>query len=475
MTEEHPVVIAGSGVAGLSAAYRLHQEGDVPFIVYEKQARIGGNSRTARFGEFRFDLGGHRFYTKKAHIDSLVRELVGEDLLVVDRLSRILFKSRFVNYPLSAFNTLKVLGPVGATRAVFDYICMKCRNLVTADQSEDTFEQWALNRFGRYLYEVYFKLYTEKTWGVACTELSADFAEQRIQGLSFREAAKDAILKKGKDESLVRQFIYPRYGFGQIPRAMATEIGGPRRIQTRRPVVGVEHEDERVTAVLVRRPDGSTRRQACSELISSTSIDRLVRMLRPAPPEKVLDAADALTYRNVMILFLVLDVEQVSPDHWIYVPAPEIDFCRLHEPKNWSPEMAPADRTSLVVEYFCQSDDACWNAAPEELAAAAGRDLARTGLIEPDWVSDFTAVPLPRAYPVYRLGYERHLECITEYLSRFSNLHRAGRNACFVYTSSDHYIDMGLKAAENVLGHDHDVSKIGTAPRYAETWHEEDR
>ncbi len=471
MSSDHPpIVIAGAGVAGLSAAYRLQGAHELPFVVFEKAEGVGGYSRTARHGDFRFDLGGHRFYTKKPEIQRLVEEVVGEDLLEVDRISRILFNGHFVDYPLSGPNTLLALGPLGAAHGVFDYATMKARHFFHRPGPERTFEQWALNRFGDYLYRAYFKVYSEKTWGVPCTELSADFAEQRIKKLSFREVVKDALLKKGQDESLVRRFVYPRYGFGQVPDGMAAAVKAPNRILTGHAVAEVEHEDGRVTTVTVRTPDGRTLRQPCCELVSSLPITDFVQMLRPAAPQEVIDAARRLTYRSVVILLLVLDVPQVSPDHWIYVPDPEVSFCRLHEPKNWSADMAPADRTALVLEYFCQEGDKRWNQPADLLAREAAEDLAAMHMIRPEWAAAYTRIPLPRAYPVYRLGYEEHLATITDYLKRFANLHNVGRNASFLYTSSDHYMDMGLKAAENLLGHEHDLQRIGREQAYAETW-----
>ncbi|KPK65060.1 MAG: hypothetical protein AMK73_04025 [Planctomycetes bacterium SM23_32] len=462
------IVIAGAGIAGLSAAYRLQGHADLPFVVFERAPRAGGYSRTEQYGDFRFDLGGHRFYTKKPHVQQFLEELVGEGLLTVDRLSRIFFNGRFVHYPLSAFNTLRALGVGGAARAVLDYARMKVKTTLAGAGPEGTFEQWALNRFGRYLYEVYFKVYTEKTWGVPCTDLSADFAEQRIRGLSFREAVKDAILRKGEDESLVRRFHYPRRGFGQITDAMAAAVAEPNRLLTEHDVTAVEHEGDRITAVVARRSDGTTVRQPCCEFVTSLAVDELVRALDPPAPPEVLQASGALRYRSMVVLLLVLDVPQVSPDHWIYVPAPHIGFCRMHEPKNWSAEMAPPDRTAVVLEYFCQKGDATWQGEPDDLAAAAVADLGAIGLVEPDWVSAWTTVRMNKAYPIYQLGYRDHLDLVTGYLARFRNLYNIGRNASFLYTSSDHYMDMGLKAAENVLGHDHDLGGIGREEGYAE-------
>lgn len=476
MTAAHEsIVIAGAGVAGLAAAWRLQGRADVPFVVFERASCVGGHSRTIQHEDFRFDLGGHRFYTKKPEVQALIEELVGDDLLVVDRVSRILFRGRFVHYPLSPFNTLRALGPFGAARAVLDYAATKPRMAVARPAREETFEDWALSRFGRYLYDVYFKVYTEKTWGVPCTELSADFAEQRIKGLSFREAVKDAILPRGDTESLVRRFVYPRRGFGQIPDAMARAVAAPNRLLTGHDVTAVEHDGSHITAVQARRPDGSSVRERCCEFINCIPLDELVRLMQPAPPQEVLSAADALRYRSMVILFLVVEAPRVSADHWIYIPSPEIGFCRLHEPKNWSPDMAPPERTGLVLEYFCQEGDSRWQTDDAGLAREATDDLAAVGLVDPRSVSGWTVVRLAKGYPVYELGYRPHLDAVTGFLKQFANLYNIGRNATFLYTSSDHYMDMGLKAAENALGHEHDLDAIGREEGYAESWQKGER
>ncbi len=468
MTEDDPIVIAGAGVAGLAAACRLQGNAHVPFLVLERNEQVGGCSRTLERDGFRFDLGGHRFYSRKPEIERFVRDLVGDDLLTVDRMSHIRFNDRFVDYPLRPLSTLHALGPIGAACALRDYAAMKLQRLVDSHGSEQTFEQWALHRFGEYLYRVYFKVYTEKTWGVPCSELSADFAEQRIKGLSFREAVKDAIFKTGEDDSLVRRFLYPRHGFGQIPEAMARSVEPPNSLACRRRVVAIEHRNGQVSAVRTVTPEGREQRWPCGELISSIPLDETVHILSPPAPPEVTRAAAGLCYRDMVILLLLLDRKQVSKDHWIYVPSQEVEFCRLHEPRNWSPEMAPPGRTSLVVEYFCQAGDRVWEAPASQLAAAAAGDLEKMDLIAVDEVSGHWTVRLRKAYPVYRLGYRRRLDTVNDYLDGFANLHRVGRNAAFLYTSSDHYMDMGLKAAENVLGHRHDLSMIGREPGYAE-------
>ena len=466
---EEPVVIIGAGMAGLTAAYHLSRNTEQTVLVLEKDCCVGGASRTARFKGFRFDLGGHRFYTKKPEVDSFVEKIVGEDLLTVGRISRIHFNGRFVNYPLEPANALLSLGVLGSSQALADYVRVKLARVLTGPVSEDNFEQWAVDRFGRYLYEVYFKVYTEKIWGLPCQEISADFAHQRIKNLSFREAVKEALLGKSKSASLIREFSYPRYGFGQIVENIAASLGENGRVLVNHEVEELRHDDGHIRALAVRSKEGRRSVIRCANVISSIPVSDTIEALRPPAPDCVRKAAANLSYRDMVILLLVLNRPRVSSDHWIYVPSREIGFARLHEPKNWSAEMAPPDSTSLVLEYFCQRGDSRWQQPAEEMAAEAARDLEKLGLVKHEEITNFTTIRLPRAYPIYRIDYKRDLDEALTCLTRFRNLQSIGRNGRFVYTSSDHYIDMGLRAAENLLGANHDLGDIGRGPQYAES------
>jgi len=466
--QDEVIAILGAGVAGLSAAYALQGRTDIPFVLYEKEDYIGGISRTMCHGDFRFDLGGHRFYTKNQRIAKLIEDLVGADLLTVNRLSRIYFNKRFVNYPLSALNALRALGVVGATRATCDYVLEKIKRPVAPHGLEPNFERWTVSRFGQYLYRVYFKTYTEKLWGIPCTELSADFAEQRIKGLSFREAVKEALTKKSQSSSLVRNFLYPRWGFGQIPDALAAAIEPPNKILTGHCVQRLRHDGRRITFVVLELADGTRLQQPCADVLTSLPLRELVTKLEPEAPPHVREAAERLSYRDMLILFLAIDREHVSRDNWIYVPSAEIGFARLHEPKNWSECMSPPDRTSLVLEYFCQEGDTRWNQADSDIASEAAAELDQIGLLGPDEVLDHAVVRVRKAYPMYTVGYRENLRVVQSYLARFANLQNIGRSAAFCYTSSDYYIEMGLKAAENLLGASHELHTIGWDREYAE-------
>jgi len=460
-------LVIGSGVAGLTAAYTLARRGQ-PVTVFEKEPFVGGASRTVQFGDFRFDLGGHRFYTRNQAVKDLLGELLGDEMIEVGRISRIYLNNRFINYPLTFSSAFHGLGPVKTAAVTASYLLGRVHGKI---RSIHTFEDWVLSRFGRGLYEFYFAPYSEKVWGVPCTELSSDFAAQRIKGLSFREAVKNMLVRKllrsGPPPSLITAFQYPRLGFGRIPELMAESLpAGSVAMET--PVIGIEHADNRVTALRVRTPDGTEQRVEAGTVISSMPVSELVTRLEPRPPDAVLEAAGKLRYRDMVVLFLVADRPQISPDHWIYFPSRRISFGRIHEPKNWSADMAPPDCTGLVVEFFCFKGDDVWNADRETLIRRASADLERTGLVRADEIGDVCMVRLPKAYPVYVTGYTERMERIMQYLRPFDNLYTIGRNGLFRYTSADYYIDMGLKTAENILGAGHDIEAIGVAQEYAE-------
>lgn len=456
------IVILGAGVAGLTVAEALRGRTSLPIKVLERDAVVGGASRTVRFGEFRYDLGGHRFYTKKANVQALVERLIGPDLLTVERVSHIYFRGKMVDYPLTPLNALGALGLGQALSAGCGYLAIRLKE-VLRPCPELTFEQWAVSRFGRPLYRAYFKGYTEKLWGVPCHRLSADFAEQRIKGLSVREIIRDALFRRSGATTLVRRFLYPRLGFGMIPEKMASGWTPPNEVLCNTPAERVLHDGRRIVAV-----EAGGTRFPVTHCASSLPMDELLRLLEPKPSPEVLRAADALRYRSLVTLFVTFRRPQLTKDHWIYFSDPDCPFSRLHEPKNWSSAMAPPDRTGVVLEFFCQRGDETWNASANELLSRALAYLERAGIARADEAEDCDVQRLAKAYPVYELGYRDHVAKVLGYLGEFENLHSVGRNALFRYTSADHYIDMGMSAAENILGGRHDVARIGTEQEYAE-------
>ncbi|NOZ20685.1 MAG: NAD(P)-binding protein [Planctomycetes bacterium] len=458
------IVVLGSGIAGLTAAYCLRGKTEHPIKVLERDPLHGGASRTVAFGDFRYDLGGHRFYTKIPHVQQFLIDLLGDDLITVGRISRIYMNGKFIHYPLAGFDVLRALGPVKSAGIMANYAMTKLRERI-APTPDDTFEQWAVKRFGRKLYEIYFKVYTEKLWGVPCAELSSDFANQRIKGLSFREAVRDAVFKKSDTSTLVKQFIYPRLGFGMIVDRLIEGWTEPDALLCGTPATRIVHSDRRI-----RRIEGGSGAVAfdVQDCISSIAMDDFVRMMDPAPPQEVLHAAAALRYRDMVLLFATFNAPQVTHDHWVYCSDADCLFSRFHEPKNWSAEMAPPDKTGLVIEFFCQEGDDLWAAESEWLFEQSIAKLREMGIIKEGTEEGFDIQRIRKAYPVYNVGYGRHVDRILGYLRQFENLHSIGRNALFRYTSSDIYIDMGIKAAENILGHNHEIESIGTESEYAE-------
>ena len=456
------IVVLGAGIAGLSAAEGLRGKTPLPIKVLERDLVPGGASRTVHFGEFRYDLGGHRFYTKKAHVQEFVERLLGQDLLTVDRVSHIAFNGRLVSYPLSAVDALSAMGPWRACLAGGDYLATRVREAVRPSPGK-TFEEWTVSRFGRRLYDTYFKGYSEKIWGIPCDTLSADFAEQRIKGLSLREMVRDALTRRSRSTTLVRHFLYPRLGFGMLTDRMAENLEAPDEVLCGMPAGRICHQAGKILAVESRGV-----RFPVSHCVSSIAMDDMVRLMDPAPPSAVVQAAQALRYRDLVVLFLTFEREQITDDHWIYFPDTDCPFARFHEPKNWSPAMAPDGKTGLVVEFFCQEGDALWTAPAEDLRRAALEYIEHLGMAKADEAGPCDIQRITKAYPVYEVGYRPHVDVVLDYLSQFENLQCVGRNALFRYTSSDHYIDMGLRAADNILGARHDVVRIGTEAGYAE-------
>ena len=459
------VAILGAGLSGLSAGYALAKGGKPPAI-FEAGPEVGGASRTLTYKGFRFDLGGHRFYSKKEDINRFLRDLMGDEMIEVSRVSKICLGGKRFNYPLTPANAFFGMGPLKTLGIFADYAWSKLRNTVVPPP-ESTYEDWVTNRFGRILARLFFLDYAEKLWGIPCDRLSLDFANQRIKSLSLAAAIRNAFRRSSEQPAtLIRRFTYPKRGFGRIAERLAEEIG-PGSISLNTPVVGAVRTESRIEAIRVKGPRGVEER-AVEDVISTVPITDLVRWLDPRPEDDVLAAAGGLRFRNMIFVFLVLDRDRVTTDTWMYFPQKDIPFSRIHEPKNWSGDMAPEGKTSLVVEYFCSESDELWRRGSEDLRDLTVEHLVRLGQIEAGDVIDSTVIRLPKAYPIYDMGYKSYLKVLVAFLARFKNLQLIGRNGAFRYTSSDHYLDMGIKAAENLLGAKHDLSLIGVENEYAE-------
>lgn len=465
-------VIIGGGPAGLTAAYELSKYG-CGSTVLESDDQVGGLSRTVFYEGFRFDIGGHRFFSKVPLVNETWHEILGDEFLLRSRISRIFYDGKFFDYPLKPANALLNLGPVEAVRVALSY----ARSHLAPERDERSFEAWVKNRFGSRLYEIFFKTYTEKVWGMPCSEISADWAAQRIKNLSLLEAVRAAWLGSGKTgdgeviTTLIEQFHYPRLGPGMMWDRCA-EILGERGVPTLREhrVERIRHENGRVVAVVARDPSGAQIELPASHCISSMPVRELIMALDPAPPDSVLQAAHALRYRDYLTTVLILRQAETFPDNWIYIHSPEVKLGRIQNYKNWSPEMVPdPSKTALGLEYFLWEHDEEWDWPNERLIEFGMRECQRIGLVEARDVEDGTVVRMRKAYPIYDHAYLDHLGTIRRFLQGVENLELIGRNGQHRYNNQDHSMLTGIYAARNlILGADYDVWSVNVEAEYHE-------
>ncbi len=461
------LAIIGGGPAGLTAAYCALKNGlSLRPVVLESTDQVGGIARTESYKGYRFDIGGHRFFTKVSSVRALWIEVMQEEFLRRPRLSRIYYKDKFYAYPLKLFNALGNVGVYESSRILLSYLKWKAR----PHSEEENFEQWVTNRFGGRLFWHFFKTYTEKVWGVPCTEIKADWAAQRIKNLSLRKAVVNAVTGANDTTSLIEEFDYPRLGPGMMWEAFRDAIvekGGEVRMNSE--VTGVYHDHERIAAVEVTSPDGAVSRVEAQQFISSMPITHLVRVMHPPAPEQILGAASRLRYRDFLIVTLILDNPDPFPDNWIYIHSPDVNVGRIQNFRSWSPDMVPdANRSSIGMEYFCNQGDEVWSMSTEDLIAMASKELEILGLEKASSVVDGTVIRQPLAYPVYDGDYREALDMLRGWLAQFSNLQMVGRNGMHRYNNQDHSMLTAMLAIENIAGADHDLWAVNVDQSYHE-------
>lgn len=462
------VVILGGGPAGLTAALELSRHG-VPACVCEQDKVVGGLARTINHNGYRFDIGGHRFFTKVEEVENIWREILQDRFVERRRLSRIYYRGRFFDYPLRPLNALSGLGPVQSLLVVLSYI----KSQFFPERPEETFAQWVSNRFGRRLFQIFFKTYTEKVWGIPCTEIRAEWAAQRIKNLSLGKAVLNSILKphgQKKITSLVDRFHYPVHGPGMMWETLAQQLRSQRQeVRLESEVVRLNHDASRIASVVLRKPDGSTEELTGSHFISSIPLRSLIRRLHPLAPEEIRASAERLHYRDFLTVGVIVNRQDLFPDNWIYIHSPDVRVGRVQNYKNWHPEMCgdPA-KTNLGLEYFCFQDDDLWGASDAELGDLAKRELDFLGLVSYDDCEDTLVIRAPKAYPVYDTDYARHLPIVKDYLSQFVNLQLVGRNGLHKYNNQDHSMYTALLAVRNILGAHYDLWSVNTEREYLE-------
>lgn len=458
------MLIIGAGPAGLAAAYELATHGIRP-IVIEKADQVGGIARTEVYKGYRFDIGGHRFFTKMPEIQRLWETMLGPDLHRVHRLSRIYYRGRFFQYPLDFWNTLSNLGLWESIWILLSYL----RASIWPSKKEDNFEQWVSNRFGWRLYHTFFQTYTEKVWGIPCREIQAEWAAQRIHGLSLTTAVLNALFGTESAKSLIHEFYYPALGPGMMWQGFAQGIennGG--QVWLRCEAIALQHNSQHVTAVLVNCESKEFWIKA-DQVISSMPLRELVAQFDPPPPHAICEAAQGLRYRDFILVSLILNCPNPFLDNWLYIHSPEVKVGRIQNFRNWSPAMVPdAQKTSLGLEYFCNEGDDLWSMPDHELVALATRELSSIGLARAADVEEGIVFRQKKAYPVYDQNYRSNLETIRAFLSTMNNLQTIGRNGLHRYNNMDHSMLTGILAAQNVLGKHHDLWKVNTEQAYQE-------
>ena len=463
------VVVIGAGPAGLTAAYQLGKAGHT-CTVLEADDVVGGISRSVERDGWRFDIGGHRFFTKVKEVEDLWHEILpDEDFLMRPRMSRIFYNGKYYDYPLRAMNALRNLGIIEAVLCVLSYVWARIR----PPKDQSNFEGWVSARFGSRLYRTFFKTYTEKVWGVPATEIQADWAAQRIKNLSLFSAVMNALLPKRNQKditSLIEEFQYPKYGPGMMwerCRDLVEAQGSKVYMQTR--VTSIRHDGGRAVSVLADC-NGVPMELECSHVISSMPFPHLVKAMDPPVPAEVQKAADDLGFRDFLTVALVVPEKYSFPDNWIYVHSPEVKVGRIQNFGSWSPYLVKEGRTCLGLEYFVFEGDGLWSDTDENLIERGRRELEALGLVDAAHVEAGYVVRMPKAYPVYDESYKANVDVLRTWIEQNApNVWPVGRNGMHKYNNQDHSMFTAMLTVENIVGDaGHDIWDVNVEEEYHE-------
>jgi protoporphyrinogen oxidase len=471
-------VIIGAGPAGLTAAYELSKKGQRVVVLEADPRYVGGISRTVEYHGYRFDIGGHRFFSKSREVEDLWTEILGADMLERARSSKIFYRGKFYAYPLKPLQALSQLGAMESARCILSFLKARLRPV----RNPKSFEDWVVNEFGERLFRIFFKTYTEKVWGMSCKEISADWAAQRIKGLTLSGAIKNALLPKRKPgdrtqvvKTLIDTFRYPRLGPGMMWEACAEKVralGG--EVLLGRSVVACRYDaGSSAWMVTTRTAEGATEEYRGEHLISSMPMRQLVARIEPLLPESAVRPANSLRYRDFLTVGLILHERNRFNDNWIYIHDPNVKMGRVQNYKSWSPEMVPdPDYCCYGLEYFCLEGDGLWTMRDADLVALAAKELEQVGLGSASDVVDGCVIRQPKAYPVYDDDYQQRVGMIRrELATRCRNLHLVGRNGMHKYNNQDHAMMTALLAARNILAGEnkYDVWSVNEDGEYHES------
>lgn len=448
---KHDTLILGAGPAGLAAALELSKAGH-DFLVIEKSESVGGLARTLQFGDFRTDIGPHRFVSDNLDLCHFLEGLLKDHWLKVHRRTKFFIHNKFFLYPVDVKNALLNVGFSRAMRIIFDYAIERFKK-ISFKKRTVTFQEQVISDFGRSLAEFNMINYTEKVWGLPCSQISADWLKQRINGLSLGQVVKKALFRSTSKipKTLTDEFYYPDQGSGLIYDRIKDQIhsNSPDFLKPNSHPVQILHDGGNITEISFDSSGKSCTAQP-KNVISTMPITEFVQLLRPKAPSAVLEAAQKLKFRSHVSLFLSVNKESIFPDQWIYFPEQDIPFARVTEPRNFSSKMSPPGKTSLLIEFFCWENDEIWNASAKDLFEKSMDSLEKLHFIKKRETTDYFLHREKFAYPVYDLNYKTNLEKVTSYLERFRNLQCIGRSGSFRYNNQDQAYEMGISAARRV-------------------------
>ena len=464
------IVIIGAGPAGLTAGYELAKRGD-NVLILEASGVLGGISQTVERDGWRFDIGGHRFFTKVEEVEALWNEILPpEDFLLRPRMSRIFYDGKYYDYPLKASNALKNLGIIEAVRCVLSYVWAQ----IHPPKDQSNYEDWLVARFGWRLYRRFFNTYTEKVWGVAVRDMPADWAAQRVKGLSLGKAIINSLTPKRNQKeitSLIEEFRYPKLGPGMMWERCAErieELGGS--VMLKHVVTDIHYANGVAVSVNAQDRAGNVHSFEASHVISTMPMNELVKSLVPPPPAEVMTAGESLHYRDFLTVALVVPQESGFPDNWIYIHEPSVDVGRIQNFGSWSPFMVQEGKTCLGLEYFVFEGDRIWASSDDDLIAQGTRELATLGLVDPSVVEKGYVVRVKKAYPYYDTFYKENVETIVRFIdTAASNLHLIGRNGMHKYNNQDHSMYTAMLTVENIHGANHDIWAVNVEGDYHES------
>ena len=468
--ENNKIIVIGAGPAGLAAAARL-AELKKKTKVFEYSEKVGGMSGSMKIWGHIVDFGPHRFFSSDKVVVDFWHRYVKKNFVMVKRQTRIYFRNKFFNYPLKPYNALKNLGLRNSFISLISYFKSKILPL----EEDGSMEIWLSNRFGYKLFKTFFKTYTEKLWGKSCLELDADWAAQRIQKLTLGGALKNALKLdfNNKHKTLVDEFAYPNIGnqYFYDELKIFVEDFNQQEIIFNSKVSKILIKKNHVTGIEL----SNGMQHYCKWLISSMPITSLIKGIEDVP-KKVILASEKLRFRNTLLVYLLINSEDIFSDQWLYIHDPNVLHGRITNFRNWSPEIVNKNGTTVIcMEFWCFEDDEIWSMQEEDIINLASKEVVQIGLVHKEQILEGKLVKIPKCYPMYETGYKDNLNVVIAFLNKIEGLIPIGRYGSFKYNNQDHSLLMGIMSAESVaINKKPNLWDINTDSKYQEAGYSKD-